>query len=805
MIIVNIIISTIMFSAAITFNESKTVYADESNDNVKSDRIIVSLGDSYSSGEGLSDYGDSKTLDEMIKDSDWLGHRSKNAWGGQLVLNDDVSGTCFQMSQNRNTHWYFAASSGAETKHCRLINEENRKFLSCLNYVTVKSGTSQVLMLNPLMNKSYDALNNLISAYQKKEFHKNLNVGCAYLPPQLDIFNELKNQGKKADYVTLTIGGNDLGFSTIVGVTVLGSQYIMPAALPTLIAFDRYRISESGDMRKKLKDVYKDIYDTAGSQATIIVAGYPELFNPKGYKNIISENEATEINKAILEFNEMIADIVEECKGEGIKIEFADVIGGFENHGAYSDDPYINNITMPPRKDDLKDFPFEFISACSIHPNEKGAKIYADCVQEKINKIESVNGVAESVWLYSDSDYMETLNEIRKEKSSKSSDFSYYYSLYDVNDDDIKELIIWEKYYSELDGDYVVNGIELYTIVDAQVKRIQIPEKTKFNQFFVTDKGVLLAYMSDVPADTYYDLFLCDLLDGGDLAEKEAYTAVLHFEQSEDIYEAYTHFTNGSPASITESEYWDGIGRLFSLKIDIDKIDLAIDIAGNNAHEKEDKSEQSVVDWKALYVEKVNEFKNEKGLSNDFLGSILLDCNEDGIPEILTLAGWTGSGENSQMVTCSYMFDGMKIEQATDKIEYFTPYDDVKIYKNDNYILRVQMGTQARYGYIDLISVDNDIVILKSYTLLVNFSDKAETMVYNCDYETLMYDGMDLHKIDESIMKDELRQYGFEVDPKPDMEFEIQVEGSEKNIINLNDQASVCYSEEELLNCIEGY
>ncbi|MBP5660298.1 MAG: hypothetical protein J6X08_03070, partial [Lachnospiraceae bacterium] len=43
--------------------------------------IIVSMGDSYSSGDGLEPYyGQDKAIEKRIKDQDWLGHRSTISW-----------------------------------------------------------------------------------------------------------------------------------------------------------------------------------------------------------------------------------------------------------------------------------------------------------------------------------------------------------------------------------------------------------------------------------------------------------------------------------------------------------------------------------------------------------------------------------------------------------------------------------------------------------------------------------------------------------------------------------------------------
>ena len=52
-------------------------------------RILVAMGDSYSSGEGIEPffYQDSD-IRVRIQQDDWLAHRSKKAWSGMLELPD---------------------------------------------------------------------------------------------------------------------------------------------------------------------------------------------------------------------------------------------------------------------------------------------------------------------------------------------------------------------------------------------------------------------------------------------------------------------------------------------------------------------------------------------------------------------------------------------------------------------------------------------------------------------------------------------------------------------------------------------
>ena len=103
----------------------------------KSDRVIVSLGDSYSSGEGIEPfYGQNeKDLSKKVKNLDWLAHRSENSWSGMLTL-PGVNGT---MAKNRGIHWYFAAVSGATTadiitseEYVALTEEEKKNWGSMM-------------------------------------------------------------------------------------------------------------------------------------------------------------------------------------------------------------------------------------------------------------------------------------------------------------------------------------------------------------------------------------------------------------------------------------------------------------------------------------------------------------------------------------------------------------------------------------------------------------------------------------------------------------------------------------------------
>ena len=310
----------------------------------KRSRIIVSLGDSYASGEGIEPfYGQNNPIQVKADDNDWLAHRSMKAWSGMLTL-PTVDGP---MSEHRGTNWYFVASSGATTEHIR------------------QSGPGTTGM-------------------QRKDFERDGYQGYKYLPGQLDVFYNTEGLDRyDVDYVTLSVGGNDVHFSEIIKQahhTILSSEMF------DLIDEQLDSFYDTGGTRDKLYAAYHRVAEAAPN-ATIIVVGYPELLDYSGKGLFFHKTEAEYINTAVRIFNLYIQKLVGECRQEGMKIEFVSVEEAFRGHQAYSDDNYINEVYYLCKDQDLKGFPEA--SAYSMHPNEKGARAYARCVQAKIDELEA--------------------------------------------------------------------------------------------------------------------------------------------------------------------------------------------------------------------------------------------------------------------------------------------------------------------------------------------------------------------------------------------------------------------------------
>lgn len=325
-----------------------TVHAEET----EHPKIIVSLGDSYSSGEGIPPfYGQNEDLSSKVKNEDWLAHRSQKSWPGMLTL-PSVDGT---MAENRNYTWFFTAVSGAETVH---IKGQQSKTYNKRSGFTKYSDTVE-------------------------------------LPAQLDIFDKLN--GRHADYVTLTLGGNDAGFADIIknGV-VFGSTYLKFSNLSDMLNETWADFYKENGIQDNLRQAYKDISQKAGKQATIIVAGYPTLLAAGGALDVVSKEEATLVNNNVRNFNRAIESLVNSCRASGMDIHFVSVESAFEGHEAYSDDAYINEVILLAQSEDLTGTPG---SSYSIHPNEKGARAYAECVQAKLDELEGLKAVQYSTHL----------------------------------------------------------------------------------------------------------------------------------------------------------------------------------------------------------------------------------------------------------------------------------------------------------------------------------------------------------------------------------------------------------------------
>ena len=316
-------------------------------------RVIVSLGDSYSSGEGIEPfYGQDAEMSVKCQNPDWLAHRSEKSWPGMLTL----PGVDGPMRDHFGENWFFAAASGARSHHLYRLTEEE-----------IRAGKS---------------------AEQERKYNRDQCSGTFLLPPQLDIFDRLDAKGLKADYVTLTIGGNDIGFEHLFRDAMLRLFDVLPFKTPEEKADFLWTVNAvDGGTHGKIKRALTDISARAGSQAVILLAGYPQLLETVPEDNLFTEETIRVFCLFTNRLNEELEKITEECREEGIQAYFVPVADAFHGHDMFADDPWINPVFPGSKAQDLESL--RLFSMYSVHPNEQGARAYAACMQKEIDRLEA--------------------------------------------------------------------------------------------------------------------------------------------------------------------------------------------------------------------------------------------------------------------------------------------------------------------------------------------------------------------------------------------------------------------------------
>ena len=204
---------------------------------------------------------------------------------------------------------------------------------------------------------------------------------------------------KKVDYVTMTLGGNDVGFADVIkNAATNGVNFLNPNSLQNKIAATWKEYDDH--IKDDIKNAYKTIYQRAAQnnpKVKVIVAGYPELMSITGSGFLFNATDAAIINSAVRKFNKELEGIVNSLKEDGMRICFVPVAHAFQGFEAYTQtdeaDEYINRVMVGAEDEDINQLCAT--SSYSIHPNSKGAQAYADCVQAKIDQIEKDGGKSE--------------------------------------------------------------------------------------------------------------------------------------------------------------------------------------------------------------------------------------------------------------------------------------------------------------------------------------------------------------------------------------------------------------------------
>ncbi|WP_051476658.1 SGNH/GDSL hydrolase family protein [Arthrobacter sp. Br18] len=183
--------------------------------------------------------------------------------------------------------------------------------------------------------------------------------GAVDLPEQVAALQSADVLNKRTDLVTVSAGGNDVGFGAVA------TACFGPESLCTL-AIRNTEETLLPDLDDLLESLYEQI-DDAAPKATVVVTGYPHLFSPElGRLGPLSAN-AVRFNAATDAVNAVIEETAED---EGFI--YVDTVGKFTGHGIGSPEPWIK-FSGQSEFDDL-------------HPNAKGYELgYLAAVQEQVD------------------------------------------------------------------------------------------------------------------------------------------------------------------------------------------------------------------------------------------------------------------------------------------------------------------------------------------------------------------------------------------------------------------------------------
>jgi lysophospholipase L1-like esterase len=191
--------------------------------------------------------------------------------------------------------------------------------------------------------------------------------------------------GKAVDLVTMTIGGNDLGFVDIVtncvtGECTLDSQSVKDARKilrdeKKVVGYDAYF---SNSVARAIGAVLE-----SAPNATVLVAGYPEVLDSdsKLCAPFDTEAERTAVRTIVSELNAKVKEQVDKLAKSIHRVKYVDPTGQFTGHDACSSSSYFLMPTAIAN----------YLSSGKtryFHPNAKGNEAYMRAFREAL-----INGI----------------------------------------------------------------------------------------------------------------------------------------------------------------------------------------------------------------------------------------------------------------------------------------------------------------------------------------------------------------------------------------------------------------------------
>jgi lysophospholipase L1-like esterase len=171
---------------------------------------------------------------------------------------------------------------------------------------------------------------------------------------------QLGTLSSSTSLVTITIGGNDAGFSNVMLNCAL-YYFTCGSAISEANEFIKNKLPAL------LETTYKDIRAKA-TTAQVIVLGYPKLFTKEG--KTCNVNFLTSGNEKKMNESAEKLDAVIKARAEAMKFTFVNPTSAFEAHAVCASEEWLNGQSNPLSE--------------SYHPNVKGQEDFTKLVEAAI-------------------------------------------------------------------------------------------------------------------------------------------------------------------------------------------------------------------------------------------------------------------------------------------------------------------------------------------------------------------------------------------------------------------------------------
>jgi lysophospholipase L1-like esterase len=181
-------------------------------------------------------------------------------------------------------------------------------------------------------------------------------VACSGATTASLMRTQLRSVSRGTDIVTVTIGGNDIGFADLIVQCTLSE---------CSKALDRARSTLTSFLRPRLDTVYRAI-ERRAPDARVVVLGYPRMFSGSGCPATpgIDSRERSKANRLADALDRLTAS-----RAAAFGFTYKSAIGSFTGHAVCSSRTWLNGLDLTRLSE-------------SYHPNRKGQRAgYATLVR----------------------------------------------------------------------------------------------------------------------------------------------------------------------------------------------------------------------------------------------------------------------------------------------------------------------------------------------------------------------------------------------------------------------------------------